>query len=245
MFFTSRFLLLPTIWNSRSRRSLAVARSSSCHKKTDRRWSLRRHLGGTSGNVLIDLSKDGNPAVRAFGGHDMHGFCALAGGVLGLSDAGQIALHAFGEAPRDLTVTGRDHETRRLTPALRLIADGMRIAVPLRNSTDAELAVLKVDLDQGAASWEQLGIDQRAVTLRTSDFPANMGKAVYFDRAVLRDNQVIVQSVGQFGQPRTGYRFGAIVQIDTRGAVVTRQIYWQDYTDMPDEKKRGFKGDFT
>lgn len=70
-------------------------------------------LGGTSGNALIDLSKDGNPAVRAFGGRDMHGFCALAGGVLGLSDAGQIALHAFGEAPRDLTVTGRDHETTR------------------------------------------------------------------------------------------------------------------------------------
>lgn len=120
----------------------------------------------------------------------------------------------------------------------------MRIAVPLRNSTDAELAVLKVDLDQGAASWEHLGADQRASTLRTSDFPANMGKAVYFDRAILRDNQVILQSVGQFGQPRTGYRFGVIAQIDTHGAV-KRQIYWQDYTDMPDEKKRGFKGDFT
>ena len=75
-------------------------------------------LGGTSCNVLIDLSKDGSPAVQAFDGRYLHGFCALAGGVLGLNDTGQVAFHAFGAAPCELTVTGRDHETRRLTPAL-------------------------------------------------------------------------------------------------------------------------------
>lgn len=203
---------------------------------------LASATGGGGGNLLIDFSHQGAPAVRAFDGAFMRGFCSLADGFLGFADDGAILHHVFDTAPKLLNITDPLKMTGKHVPAFRMIADGTRILVPLRDNVDAALSVLDVDLKQSSAAWAAVG--PHSFSLNPADFPNNHGRRIFFDRAVMRDGQIILHSRGEFGQPRMGYRFSVIAQVDPNGSVL-RRIVWQDYTEAQDEKKRGFTGDFT
>lgn len=201
-------------------------------------------LGAGLGNVLIDFAQEGAPAVPAFDGQYMHGYCSFEGGVLGFDDNGQVMYHDAGRPPRPIVVTNPFEPTRRLSPAYRLIAQGGQIAVPLRDGVDADLAVLNVDLEVGRGQWIPFSNGRHSLALDPSDFPANLGKPVFFDRAIIRNAEIIVHSLGQFGHPRTGYCYAVLAQVGARGDVKKR-IFWQDYNGLDDDKKRGFKGEFT
>ena len=201
-------------------------------------------IGSGPGHVLIDFSQDGAPAAPAFDGQYMQGFCSFEGGILAFDDTGHVAYHEAGQRPRRIVVDNPFEPARRLLPAYRLIAEGGRVAVPLRDGVDAALAVLNVGLHDGHAQWIAFGDGPISLVLDPPDFPANFGKSVYFERAIIRNGEIIVHSQGQFGQPRTGYRFAVVARIGTCGGV-TKRIFWQDYNAFQDEKKRGFIGEFT
>ena len=165
-------------------------------------------------------------------------------GILGFQDNGDVAYHGAGQSPRRIAIDNPFEPSRKLSPAYRLIAEGGSAAVPLRESTTAEFAVLNLDLHEGRARLIAFAGGGNSLALDPSAFPSNLGKPVYFERAIIRNGEIIIHSQGQFGQPRAGYRFAAIAQIGARGAV-TKRTFWQDYNELKDEKKHGFTGEFT